>query len=49
MGWSNEIDIGIPNGYFVSGVEMQFEDDVGGGDDTAANGIRLRTTRDLGW
>jgi hypothetical protein len=45
--WSEETNISIPNGYFVSGVEMRFEDKVSG-DNTAANAIRLRTTNNWG-
>lgn len=48
MGWSEETNISIHNGYFVSGVEMRFEDDDDAKDDSAGNGIRLRTTRDWG-
>ena len=42
-GWSKEV--AYPQ-YFVSGVEMRYEDDSGDGDETAGNGIRVRTTAD---
>jgi len=36
-------------GYYACGAEMKFEDSVGGGDDTAANGVRLKFCRSNNW
>ena len=45
MGWKGTHD----NGVYAYGAELRFEDSQGGGDDTAANRLKLRYCRLDNW
>ncbi len=48
--WGNwEAPTYVPDGYFLCGAQMRFEDYVGNGDDTATNGFNFKFCRFTNW